>query len=251
MILFRSLLFQVWFWLTSIVLNIVWLPSLLLPRKILLQGQIVWAATSLWGLKHIAGLDYEVRGRENILPGAALYAGKHYSMWETLAIQLILSDPAAVLKRELTWIPVFGWYLLKSDQVVVDRGAQAKALRHMLAMAKQRVAEHRPIVIFPEGTRKVVGAPPDYKPGVAALYTTLHIPCVPMALNSGLFWMRKGPIRKPGKILIEFLPAIQPGLKRRDFMAELERRIETATARLLAEGGYKPETNATASPAAV
>lgn len=241
MILLRSLLFQLWFWTTSILLNIIWLPSLVLPRAALLRGQKIWAATTMWGLKHIVGLDYEVRGREHIQPGAALYAGKHFSMWETLAIQLILKDPAAILKRELTWIPVFGWFLLKSEQVVVNRSAHAKALRQMLATAKSRIAAGREIVIFPEGTRKPVGVPPDYKSGVAALYGALDVPCVPVALNSGLYWMRKGPIRKPGTIVIEFLPPIPPGLKRREFMTELERTVEAASARLLAEGGFTPE----------
>jgi 1-acyl-sn-glycerol-3-phosphate acyltransferase len=150
------------------------------------------------------------------------------------------------MKRELTWIPWYGWYSVKSKQIIVNRGGHAKALRSMLASAKERVTERRPIVIFPEGTRKAPGTAPDYKPGVAGMYGLLGVPCVPVALNSGLYWPRKGLIRRPGKIIIEFLPAIAPGLKRDAFMAELETRIEGATERLLREGGW---TGVTAKPA--
>ncbi len=210
----------------------------------------VWVRASFWGLRHIAGVDYEIRGRENIAKGGAIYAIKHLSMWETMAVQVLLHDPAQILKSELTWIPFYGWYAVKSGQIVVDRGAHAKALRSMLTRAKACIAADRPIVIFPEGTRKPLGAVPDYKSGVAALYGALSVPCIPVAHNSGLYWLRRGPLRKPGKIVVEFLPAIGPGLKRNVFMAELEQRIETATLRLLAEGGWSPEPTkvALASP---
>ena len=181
-----------------------------------------------------------MRGRENIVKGPAIYAMKHQCMWETMASQILLHDCALIMKRELTWIPWYGWYSVKSKQVIVDRGGHAKTMRSMLRSAKARVAEGRPIVIFPEGTRKALGAPPDYKPGVAGMYGTLGVPCVPVALNSGLFWPRKGFIRRPGKIIIEFLPAIAPGMKREAFMAELEQRIERASERLLREGGWSP-----------
>ena len=222
-------------------MNVAWLPSLVMPRQASVKGMEWWTRATFWGLKNIVGLDYEIRGRENIVAGSAIYAIKHLSMWETMAVQILLHDPAQILKRELTWIPFYGWYALKSRQIVVDRGGHSKALRSMLASAKMRVSEGRSIVIFPEGTRKALGAAPDYKPGVAALYGALDVPCIPVANNSGLYWIRKGPLRKPGKIIVEFLPAMPAGLKRHAFMAELEQRIETATARLLAEGGWAPQ----------
>jgi 1-acyl-sn-glycerol-3-phosphate acyltransferase len=239
--LLRSLLFQIYFWLMSLVMNLAYTPALLMPRKVVIRGMENWGGLVFWGLKHIVGLDYEVRGRENIQQGSAIYAMKHLCIWETMAAQVLLHDCALIMKKELSWIPWYGWYAIKTKQIIVDRGGHAKTMRSMLRSAKARVAEGRPIVIFPEGTRKEPGAPPDYKPGVAGMYGTLNVPCVPVALNSGLYWPRKAFIRKPGKIIIEFLPAIQPGLKREAFMAELERRIEGATEKLLREGGWSPE----------
>jgi 1-acyl-sn-glycerol-3-phosphate acyltransferase len=244
--LLRSLLYQIYFWIVSVVMNVAWLPALLLPRRYVIAGMEYWANACFWGLKHIAGLDYEVRGRENIVAGPAIYAMKHQCMWETMASQILLHECALIMKAELTWIPFYGWYSIKAKQIIVNRGGHAKALRSMLTSAKERVRERRPIVIFPEGTRKALGAPPDYKPGVAGLYGTLGVPCVPVALNSGLYWPRRGFMRHPGKIIIEFLPAMPAGMKREPFMAELERRIESATAKLLLEAGWSP---ATAQPA--
>lgn len=227
------------FWTWSVLINLVWLPSLAMPRKVLMRGMEIWAGVSLWGLKHIAGLNYEVRGRENLPKGAALVASKHLSMWETIAAHILFSDPAQIMKRELLRVPVYGWYAQKVEMIVIDREAGAKTIRTMIADAKGRLAQGRPILIFPEGTRQPLGAQPDYKPGIAALYGALDLPCVPMAHNSGLYWPRRGFSRKPGKIIVEFLPPIPPGLRRAEFMTELERRIESATARLLAEGGYR------------
>ncbi len=247
MVLLRSILFQIFFWTFSIILNLIWLPSLLMPRRAVVRGMEIWARGSFWGLKHIAGLDYEVRGRENIPQGPAIYAGKHLSMWETIATHILLKDPATIMKRELLYVPGYGWFARKCEMIVIDREGHAKTIRTMIADGKKRLAEGRPIVIFPEGTRRKLGAEPDYKPGVAALYTALDVPCVPIAHNSGLYWPRRGLLRKPGRIIVEFLPAIPPGLKRQEFMAELQRRLEEATARLLAEGGDAEAKSAVAA----
>lgn len=240
MIFLRSLLYHIYFWTVAVVMNLAYTPALLGPRKVVTRGMELWGAVNFWGLKHIVGLDYEVRGRENIQKGPAIYAMKHMCMWETMAAQILLHDCALIMKKELSYIPWYGWYAIKTKQIIVDRGGLTKTMRSMLRSAKERVAEGRPIVIFPEGTRRNPGAPPDYKPGVAGMYGTLDVPCVPVALNSGLYWPRKGFIRRPGKIIVEFLPPIQRGLKRDAFMAELQTRIETATDRLLREGGWAP-----------
>lgn len=234
----RSLLFQAFFWTWSTLINLAYIPALLMPPRVTLNGQEIWARVSLWGLKWIAGTDYEVRGRENIPAGPVLIAAKHLSMWETLAMHLLVHHPATVMKRQLLMIPGYGWYSRSAKMIVIDREAGASAIRTMIGDAKARLAEGRPIVIFPEGTRRALGTPVDYKPGVAALYSMLDIPCVPMAHNSSLYWPRRGFQRLPGKIIVEFLPAIMPGLKRPAFMAELEKRTEDAVARLLKEGGY-------------
>ncbi|HRE60313.1 MAG TPA: lysophospholipid acyltransferase family protein [Micropepsaceae bacterium] len=239
MIFIRSFLFTVWFALLSVVLNLAWLPAFLLPRRFTVVGVRLWAQGTLWGLRVFAGMTLEVRGRENMQSGACLYASKHFAMWETVVMNAILTDPATVLKKELMLIPFYGWYVWKSGNIAIDRGAHAKAIRRLIARAKTVVAEKRPILIFPEGTRSRPGQAPDYKPGVAALYSQLDIACVPVALNSGLYWPRKGFTRRPGKVIVEFLEPIPPGLKRAEFMSTLETRIETATDRLLAEAGFR------------
>ncbi|MEQ1755942.1 MAG: lysophospholipid acyltransferase family protein [Micropepsaceae bacterium] len=236
----RLIVFQVFFWGWSILINLIWLPALLLPRTAVVRGMEIWASVSFWGLKHIVGLDFEVRGQENIPKGAALYAVKHMSMWETIAQHILLRDPAIIMKRELLRVPVYGWYAQKCEMIVIDRGGHAASLRNMIRTAQACLSAGRPVVIFPEGTRKLPGERPDYKPGIAALYTALNVPCVPIALNSGLFWARKGTNPRKGRIVVEILPAIAPGLNRRDFMAQLQSQIETASARLLAEGGNQP-----------
>jgi 1-acyl-sn-glycerol-3-phosphate acyltransferase len=240
----RSLLFQIYFWTASVLINLAYIPALLMDRRVTARGMELWAAVSFWGLKHIAGLDYEVRGVENLPKSPALYACKHLSMWETVATHLLLKDPAIVMKRELLSVPGYGWYARKVRMIVIDREAGAKTIRSMVADAKQALADNRPVVIFPEGTRRPLGAPPDYKPGIAALYGALDVPCVPIAHNSGLYWPRRGFLRKPGRIVVQVLPPIPPGLKRAAFMTELEGRIEEATRRLLAEGGFPAQERA-------
>ena len=163
--------------------------------------------------------------------GPVLVAAKHMSMWDTLALYLALDAPAIVLKRELLYIPFLWLVLWKATAIAIDRGAGAGALRKMQNAAKEVLGEGRPILIFPEGTRKKPGAAPDYKPGVAGLYALLDVACVPVALNSGVYWT--GFRKKPGTIVLEFLEPIPPGLKRAEFMNVLEKRIETATNRLL------------------
>ena len=225
----RSLLFMFWFLAITTILSLVFLPVLLLPRVATIWLARVWSRGTFFGLKLLAGIDWDIRGTPPT--GPVLVAAKHMSMWDTLALYLALDAPGIVLKRELLRIPFYGWFLWKATAIPIDRAAGASALRKMGAAARAVLAEGRPILIFPEGTRKTPGAPPDYKPGVAGLYGMLDVACVPVALNSGAYWT--GFIKRPGTIVLEFLPAIPPGLKRGDFMTALEMRIETATTALL------------------
>jgi 1-acyl-sn-glycerol-3-phosphate acyltransferase len=225
----RSALFLLWFILVTTILSLIFLPVLVLPRTATVWLARIWSRTTFWGLKIFAGIDFEIRGRPP--KGAVLVAAKHMSMWDTLALYLALEAPAIVLKRELLRIPFYGWFLWKSTAIAIDRAAGARALRKMASAAKSVLAESRPILIFPEGTRKKPGAVPDYKPGVAGLYGMLGVACVPVALNSGLYWT--GFLKRPGTIVLEFLEPIGPGLKRDAFMTLLEQRIEAATTALL------------------
>jgi len=234
MLLFlRSALFLVWFLAVSLLLNVGCLPFLLLPRKASVWGGNKWARLVLFGLKHIAGIDVAVHGQVDASRGA-LIAAKHFSIWETIAVLALMRDPAVVLKRELLWVPLYGWYCWKMGMIPIDRSSGAKAIRRMHAAAKRAVEAGRPLVIFPEGTRKKLGAAPDYKPGVAALYAQLGVPCTPMAHNSAVFWAGWF-WRRPGTIVVEYLEPIPPSLPRREFMATLEARIEDATQRLVAD----------------
>ncbi len=231
----RSVLFNFTFYLWTTLISIVALPALLVSQRAAIWISGLWAIVSLLLLQLIVGLSYEVRGSDNLPKGAAIVAFKHQSAWDTIALWVLLENPAIVLKRSLAMIPVFGWYMRRGKAIIIDREAGAGALKPMVAAARSAVAEGRPIAIFPEGTRTVVGATGSYQPGVAALYKQLGLPLVPAALNSGLFWGRRSFLKRPGRILVEFLPAIEPGLDRRHVMAELERRIEQATAMLVAE----------------
>ncbi|MBI1260542.1 MAG: 1-acyl-sn-glycerol-3-phosphate acyltransferase [Rhizobiales bacterium] len=220
----------------SAVVNIAATPLFLAPRGWTVWAMRGWSRLTLWLLRHLAGTDYEIRG---VLPeGGVLVASKHQSMWDTIIMTAILNDPAMVLKRELLYVPYYGWYSMKARMIAIDRGAGAKAVRRLIAQGKAAIAAKRPIVIFPEGHRMSPGEAPDYKPGVAALYRQLGVACVPVAVNSGLFWARRGFAKRPGTIVIEFLPPIPPGLDRTAFMTALQDSIETATARLLAEAGH-------------
>jgi 1-acyl-sn-glycerol-3-phosphate acyltransferase len=230
--LLRSAVFFLWFALVSTVLGLAFLPGLILPRKVTVWMSRRWSALNFWGLRVIAGVRFEVRGMPP--SSAALVAAKHMSMWDTMALYLVLDDPAVVLKRGLQFVPFYGWYVTKAGSISVDRHGGASTLRKMTASAKRALDAGRSILIFPEGTRKKPGAAPDYKPGVAALYSQLGVPCVPAALNSGLFWT--GFRKRSGNIVLEFLEPIPPGLRSRDFMKVLQDRLETATNDLVAEG---------------
>ena len=225
----RSALFLLWFLLITTLLSLVFLPVLALPRGATVWLARLWSRVTFWGLKVFSGIGFEVRGTPP--KGAVLVASKHMSMWDTLALYLVLDAPAIVLKRELLRIPFYGWFLRKATAIPIDRSAGASALRKMSSAARRVLDQGRPILIFPEGTRKKPRAVPDYKPGVAGLYTLLGVDCVPVALNSGVYWT--GFLKRPGTIVLEFLEPIGPGLKRDAFMTLLQARIESATAAIL------------------
>lgn len=202
----------------------------------------LWMRGTQAALRWIVGIDYEVRGRERLPPGPALIASKHQSAWETLIFHLLVPDLSIGLKDELTRIPVFGWYLMKGGCIRIDRGGAARALRSLVDGARTAAATGCSFLIFPEGTRRAPGAPPDYKAGVAALYQGLGLPLVPVALNSGLFWPGRGQGKRAGRITLEFLHPIPPGLERRALMRELETRIEGASAALIVEASTAAPT---------
>jgi 1-acyl-sn-glycerol-3-phosphate acyltransferase len=232
----RALAFNFAFFAWTAILGIVGLPFLLTPRAVTMRFGRFWASSVLVLLRLIVGLGHEVRGLDRVPRSGCIIAMKHQSAWDALVLPVVLGDPAVVVKRELLLLPFYGWYAARAGSILIDRKAGAGALRRMLARARPAAAAGRPIVIFPEGTRVEPGERRSYHPGVAALYQALALPLVPAAVNSGLYWGRRSFVKRKGRIVLEFLEPIPPGRTRPRLMAELERRVETATAALLREG---------------
>ncbi len=234
MTVIRSLLFFVLFIVWTALLSVLAVPLLLVSREGAIFIQRLWSLGVLWLARMIAGVRFEVRGLENIPAGQpVLFASKHQSAWDTVIYQILFKAPVYIMKKELLNIPVYGWYCLRTGMIPIDRAGGGAALRNMLKLGKQRIEEGRSIVIFPEGTRVPPGEFTGYQPGISGLYRQLAVPVVPVALNSGLFWPRAGFMKRPGVIVLEFLPAIMPGMGREEFVAELEQRIETASNKLI------------------
>src|SRR6266478_4749649 len=243
MIWARAFAFNFAFFAWTAILGTIGLPFLFTPRAVTMRFGRFWASGVLVLHRVIVGLGHEIRGLDRVPRGGCIIAMKHQSAWDTLILPVVLGDPAVVLKRELLLLPFFGWYAARAGSIAIDRKAGAGALRRMVAAARPIAAQGRPIVIFPEGTRVAPGAHLPYQPGVAALYQALALPLVPAAVNSGLFWGRRSFVKRPGRITLEFLEPIPPGRSRRRVMAELERRVETATADLLREAAARNATN--------
>ena len=248
MIWARGLVFTAVLFIWTAIAGAIGLPFLIAPRAVTMRFGQFWARTVLILLRVIVGLDHEIRGFDRVPRSACIIAMKHQSAWDTLIPLIVLDDPAAVVKRELLLLPFYGWYAARAGSIGIDRKAGARALRRMIAAARPIADEGRPIVNFPEGTRVAPGARLPYQPGAVALYQALALPLVPAAVNSGLFWGRRSFVKRPGTIVLEFLDPIAPGWPRREVMAELERRIETATAALLREAEAAPRAQ---SPAGV
>ena len=235
MILLRSLLFNALFYLNTAMWLAIALPTFFLPYRAIIAVAKAWGRCNLVLLRVVAGIDYEIRGREKIPQGPLIVAAKHQSAWETFSLLHLFDNPFFIVKRELQWIPIFGWLMIKGRMVPVDRGARSKALNAMTERAGIELAKGRQLIIFPEGTRRPAGAEPRYKYGVAQLYVAESVPCVPIALNSGLFWPRRSIMLRPGTVLVEVLDPIAPGLDKDAFLERLKHEIETATARLIDE----------------
>ncbi len=239
MILLRSILFNLSFYALLIILMILGLPALLAGRRATEAYARFWTRLSLLLLDRICHLKVEFRGLQHLSRGSAIIACKHQSFLDVLALVLQARGFTFVYKRELGFIPLFGLYLWRSGQIAIDRAKRGGALPRVIAAAQRIFADHRQLIIFPEGTRRPVGAPPAYKAGVARVAQETGVVCVPVALNSGLFWRRRGFLRRPGTAVIEFLAPIPPELDKDTFMRLLETRIEDATRRLVAEAPFK------------
>lgn len=237
MMFLRASLFNLLFYGLTAALVFVCLPALVLPRRAALRVTHAWCALVTALERGIIGLDYEIRGREHIPEsGAFLVAAKHMSPYETMKIHLIFKDPAIVLKKELMRIPLWGWYAAKIGLIPIDRANRTAAMESLLSGARARIAQGRPIVLFPQGTRVDPQTTPrekPYKAGVVRIQAATDLPILPMALNSGLFWPRKGWMKYPGTVVFSILPPILPGGSVPETMAKIETVIETETQKLL------------------
>jgi 1-acyl-sn-glycerol-3-phosphate acyltransferase len=246
-IVIRSILYNILFYLNLLVLLFAALLTIALPRCAVLKMAELWGRVSVWLLRVVCGTRMEIRGLEHLggrrLTGPLIIAAKHQSTWETFALLKLFDDFTFIVKRELMWLPIFGWCMAKGRMIPVDRGAGSPALAKMTVRAREEIRGGRQLIIFPEGTRRSAGAEPRYKFGVAHLYSEAGVPCIPVALNSGLFWPRRRMLRYPGTIVVEFLPPIPPGLTKDEFFHRLQTDIETATARLIAEGEAELKRN--------
>jgi 1-acyl-sn-glycerol-3-phosphate acyltransferase len=231
----RSIVFNILFYVTLVIWLIVALPTFFMPYRAIVWVAKAWGRSNLFLLRVVCGLDADFRGLEKIPAGPLIIAAKHQSAWETFALLWMFDNPTYIMKRELQWIPLFGWLAMKGRMIPVDRGAGSSGLIAMAERARKELADNRQIIIFPEGTRRPAGGEPRYKYGIVRLYAEGGVPVLPIALNSGLFWRRRSILRPPGTIVVQVLDPIPPGLEDEAFMARLQDDIETATAGLIEE----------------
>ncbi|MCH9753357.1 MAG: 1-acyl-sn-glycerol-3-phosphate acyltransferase [Alphaproteobacteria bacterium] len=231
--LFRSLVFSIFFSVTTVLVSILFSPFLLFRCKALYWAGIIWCKISLFFLKVICGIDYKVEGRKNLPSEPFIIASKHQSAFETVAFWDIFYIPTYVLKRELTKIPFFGIYLVRMKMICISRAAGASALKQIVKEAEYHLKENRHIIIYPEGTRTAPGRKTErYHPGVVALYNNCNVPIVPVALNSGKYWQNGKWTKLPGTVTVKILPPILPGLDKKAFLKKLNSQIEDTSSSL-------------------
>lgn len=240
----RSVLFVIWLYGSLVFFGLVFLPTMVMPRRFAFYGIRGWARSAVWGMKFFCNARTEVRGLEHIGDKPVLIASKHQSTLDTVIPFLYFDDPCIILKRELLWYPLFGFYALKTGQIAIDRSGAMKTLKEMTRRAKLARDDGRSLLIFPEGTRTKPGVEAEYKPGIALLYKELELECLPVALSTGVCWPAKGIMRYPGTMVVEFMPRIEPGLSRKVFMKTLHDRIETRSLALAAEAGIAVDPQA-------
>jgi 1-acyl-sn-glycerol-3-phosphate acyltransferase len=200
------------------------------------HGAKTWSAVVLWLLKKLCKIDYEIIGMEKLPSESCIVACKHQSVWETIVMHLIFKRPAYVFKKELLQIPFYGWFVRIMSAIKIDRKGGSAALRDLIKQTKKYLACNQTVIIFPQGTRVNIGNSTGqypYQIGIAALYLSCNVKVVPAALNSGVFWPKNTLLKKPGKITLEFLEPINPGLSKQEFIAHLSEAIEKRSTELV------------------
>ena len=243
MIFLRSTLFNIVFFTFTAIACFLYLPTLVLPRDIYIKVLTWYFLALAWLERKILNLDYEIRGYENLPDdGAYIVAAKHFSTFETMKLPILLPDVSVILKRELMWIPLWGWFAAKARMIPVIRGSRDKAVRSICKGAQQMKREKRPIAIFPQGTRVHLDDTPNEKPykrGVVHMAVDADLDIYPLAHNSGVFWPRKSWIKKPGRIIFEFGPRIEKGKDKNETLQNVQERLETMSNSLIKEAKSK------------
>lgn len=235
----RSLLYLTQIYIMMLVMGILFAPLAIASPKGARFACRTWARWAIWCARWMIGLKAEVRGE--VPQDEVLIAAKHQSFFDILLIFEALPAPKFIMKRELLWTPIIGIYAKRLGCVPVDRGKRGAAIQQMLEDVEAGRSAPGQLCIYPQGTRVAPGKYLPYKAGTAALYEQLKQPCVPVAANVGLFWPRKGILRKPGTAIVEFLPTIAPGRTKDAFMAELESVVENSSNALMKEAGFDAE----------
>ncbi|MEY8830193.1 lysophospholipid acyltransferase family protein [Sedimentitalea sp. XS_ASV28] len=235
----RSLVFiiVIYFWMA--VLGILFTPYAILSKRGALRACKIYARTTLVLTRWMVGIHGEVRG--TVPSGEVMVAAKHQSFLDILLIFDAVPHAKFIMKRELLWTPFIGLYAKRLGCVPVDRGRRGAAVAKMVKDVAQEFSTPGQLIIYPQGTRVAPGDRKPYKVGSGVLYKELGQPCVPVATNVGLFWPRKGIMRKPGLAVVEFLEPIAPGLDRNEFMRKLEERVEARSDELMREAGFDPD----------
>ena len=237
MLALRSIVFNVAFYVAMIAMMILGLPLMLVSAQAVRNLARAWSLVSLRLLRWICGVTIEVRGLENLPEGGFILASKHQSFLDIMLLVPLFPRFVFVMKRELTWIPVFGLFLLRAGMIPIDRSKGRVVLADLTRRVDIALRSGHQLIMFPEGTRRAPGAEPAYKSGVMHLYAGTGAPCVPVALNSGDVWPRRSFLRLPGHVVVDIMPAIAPGESKEDFLALLQDRIETASTRLRMSDG--------------
>jgi len=229
----RSLLFDLLIYTWMGVLGIVCFPAAAVSRDAAYWTMKLYARSVLWLLRVICGLRSEVRGP--VPTGEILIASKHQSFLDIMILSAALPRFKFIMKKELMWVPIFGFYALRIGTTPVDRGKRGAAMKSMVENVDKESHERGQVVIYPQGTRVAPGVKAPYKIGAGVLYERFGLPCVPAATNAGVFWGRRKLLKKPGLAVVEFLDPIPAKLPLREFMRTIEARIETASEALEAE----------------
>ncbi|RYH09441.1 1-acyl-sn-glycerol-3-phosphate acyltransferase [Tropicimonas sp. IMCC6043] len=234
----RSLVFNTQMYVMMLLMALVFTPITLIYRPFAFTACRTYCLWVRWTASWMIGLRSEIRGE---VPRAeCLIASKHQSFFDIIMIVSEVPRPKFIMKAELRWVPIVGWYAIWIGCVPVDRGKRGQAIAEMKRRVEEGRASPGQLIIYPQGTRVAVDAKLPYKIGTGVLYQQLEQDCVPAATNIGVFWPRFAILRKPGLAVVEFLPAIAPGMEQRAFMKRLEAEVEGASLRLMAEAGYHP-----------